>query len=176
MSTKPKNKNSKFGKNNVFYDTKPDISNELLVVPDKKSKIPYFFDTGSKNSTIPKAVINTFKEDKLRPEISAVRGNKMKALGYTTLNVNIGLQQESPQKFYITESSNHFATLGLDFIVEKNLTINAKEKMITQAETGVKLKLEFSNPFIKKAIKKEKKKHLDFFSRNRKSIKLQRKS
>ena len=40
VSTKPKNKNSKFGKNNIFYDTKPDISNELLVVPDKKSKIP----------------------------------------------------------------------------------------------------------------------------------------
>ena len=160
-SIEPKNKNCKFCENKVLCDTKLEISNKLLVILDKKNKIPYLFDTGAKYSFIPKTMISTFKEDKLAPEILDVRGNKIKVLGYTTLMVNIGLQQDLPYKFYVVESSNPFATLGLNFIIENKLAINAKEKIITQAETAVKLKLEFSNPSCKNAIKTEVKKHLE---------------
>ena len=162
-STKPRIKYSKFQKNEVLCETKSNISTKLLVISDKVSKIPYLFDINAQNSIISKAIVSSYEEDKLAPKILNVWGNSMKALGYTTLNVNIGLQQSFPHKFYVVESNNPCAILGSDFLVKSNLTINANEKTITQSETGVKLKLEPSNPSCKKTIKKEVKKILETF-------------
>ena len=162
-STKPKIKCSKFQKNEVLCETKSNISTKLLTITDKDNKTPYLFDINAQNSIISKAIISSYEKDELVPKISDVWGNNMKALGYTTLNVNIGLQQSFPHKFYVIESNNPCAILGSDFLVKSNLTINAKEKTITQSETGVKLKLEPSNPSCKKTIKKEVKKILETF-------------
>ena len=127
-STEPKRKHSKLRENEVLCETKPNISTKLLVITDKYIKIPYMFDINAQHSIISKGLISSYEKDELVPEIWNVWGNNMKALGYTTLNVNIGLQQSLPRKFYVIESNNPFAILGSDFIVKRNLTIKAKEK------------------------------------------------
>ena len=163
-STESKRKHSKLRENEVLCETKPNISTKLLVITDKYIKIPYMFDINAQHSIISKGLISSYEKDELVPEIWNVWGNNMKALGYTTLNVNIGLQQSLPHKFYVIESNNPFAILGSDFMVKRNLTINTKEKTITQAEIGVKLKLELSDPSCKKSIRKEVKNLLETFS------------
>ena len=86
-------------------------------------------------------MVNSYKEDKSAPFISDINGNKTKVLGHVMLNVNIGLKPDSPHFFYVIDSNNPFAILGLDFIINRNLTIIPQEKIIAQTKTGIKLKL-----------------------------------
>lgn len=102
--------------------------------------VPVMIDTGAAVSIIPKKYCKTTAPtDKI--SVKGATGNSME-LAYTTkFALDIGLDDPTLHKFYVTDLEQEYITLGLDYMVPRGLYAIPHRSLLIEEKTGRSVQL-----------------------------------
>ena len=116
------------------------LADALYFAVEMSMLVPVMIDTGATISIIPKKFCQTTTPtDKI--SVKGATGNSMELAWTTELSLDIGFDDATTHKFYVTNVEQDHITLGLDYMVPRGLYAIPHRSLLIEEKTGRSVQL-----------------------------------